>query len=173
MEEPPILIDEEMQTGEWRTWRAVDPETDADLRQWILPEAEASIDKMREGGRSAGRRILLCPLTRKGHDLAEVAAGRRSKVEVSGYQVWIIESSHQFDGEPREMRWMVVHYGGRTRRRTARHERNMHEAVKRIRSRRPNAAIRIVTTTPEGERETTAEIGHPNTVRGRSEPTWP
>ena len=111
-------------------------------------------------------RIVLCPITPTGRNLAARAAAERRDVEVSGFQVWIIEGVRRREGERTSVRWMVVHYGIPSHRRTSRHEPDVNEAVARIRRRRKDAAIRLVTTSPEGEDETTAVIDNPNHSAG-------
>ena len=170
MEERPILIDEQRQTRSVRTWRAVDPK---ELRERRFAEIEKAIDKARADKRNGRRRIVICPITPTGRKLAARAAAERRDVEVSGFQVWIIEGVRTREGERTVARWMVMDYGDASRRRTSRHETDVNEAVERIRTRHKDAAIRLVTTSAEGERETTEVGSHPNTARGGYEPGWP
>ena len=166
-DEEPVLIDEERASTTWMTWRAVGSGASEQLRRRIFYDVNEAIAGTRAEGGNEGRPIRLCPLTTRGQETAAKAAETNPGVEVTGFQVWITE------GTPTGVRWFIYYFGGRTQRRRRGTAKTIEEAMARIRRRRPGCPVRVVTRTPEGERETGNAMESPNTVRARQEPAFP
>ena len=146
-----VVLDEEPDHSDPHLWVAVGATaTELQQRSYSGTAAEA-VEAVRRA--LPGRRVTLCPRTRRGRELAIQAAGITEGTKVSGYQVWVSEE------EEAKPAWHIHWHTKEEARRCVTRCASAGSAVARVRKRYPNDAIRIVTRTPSGETEAAGLAG--------------
>ena len=138
----PAVLDEEPGSTNLHLWRAVGPAgTELQHRSYAGTAAEA-VAAVRAA--LPGRRVILCPRTRRGRELAIQAATITSRTTVTGYQVWVTE-----EHGVRQV-WHIHWHNKYERRSRLTGCATAAAAVAKVRKRPANHTIRIVTSTPRG-----------------------
>lgn len=92
----------------------------------------------------AEQEIVVCPLTAAEAEKAAERAAADTRMTVAGYQVWLVE----MPGSPRP--WRIHYFGGDRQPRRTMAARTADDALRRIRTRKPLAAVRRVTESTAG-----------------------
>ena len=138
----PAVLDEEPGSTNLHRWRAVGPAgTELQHRSYAGTAAEA-LAAVRAA--LPGRRVILCPRTRRGRELAIQAATITGRTTVTGYQMWVTEEHGV------RQAWHIHWPSKHERRSRVTGCPSAAAAVAKVRKRQANHAIRIVTRTPPG-----------------------